>query len=38
MRQRIELNTVNDVEEFTSAVSNVDEDVTLVGCDDNGRP
>ena len=38
MRQRIELNTVNDVEEFTSAVSNVDEDVTLVGCDENGRP
>ena len=38
MRQRIELNTVNDVEEFTNAVSNVDEDVTLVGYDENGNP
>jgi hypothetical protein len=38
MRQRIELNTVNDVEEFNAVVSNVEEDVILTGFDENGRP
>ena len=38
MRQRIELTTVQDVEEFTNVVSNVDEDVTLTGYDENGKP
>jgi hypothetical protein len=38
MRQRIELNTVNDVEEFNAIVSNVKEDVTLEGFDENGKP
>lgn len=38
MRQRIELNTVDDVKEFNAAVSGVEEDVTLVGFDENGKP
>ena len=38
MKQRIELNTVNDVEEFNTVVSEVDEDVLLTGFDENGRP
>lgn len=37
MRQRIELTTVQDVEEFTNAVENVKEDVTLIGKDENGN-
>jgi hypothetical protein len=37
MRQRIELNTVSDVEEFNAAVSGIEEDVTLVGFDENGK-
>ena len=38
MKIKIELNTVNDVEEFNKAVSNVEEDVLLTGFDENGRP
>lgn len=38
MRQKIELNTINDVEEFNEAVSKVEEDVILTGFDENGRP
>lgn len=38
MRQRIELTTVNDVEEFTNVVSGVDGDVILTGLDENGKP
>ena len=37
MRQKIELTTVQDVEEFTNVVSDVDEDVTLTGYDENGK-
>ena len=37
MRQKIELTTVQDVEEFTNAVENVKEDVTLIGKDENGN-
>jgi hypothetical protein len=38
MRQRIELNTINDVEEFNAVVSGIDEDVILTGFDENGKP
>lgn len=38
MRQKIELTTIQDVEEFTSAVCNVKENVTLIGQDENGNP
>lgn len=38
MRQRIELSTVQDVEEFTNIVSSVKEDVILEGKDENGKP
>ncbi len=38
MRQKIELTTVNDIEEFTNAVYGVNEDVTLTGFDENGKP
>lgn len=38
MRQRIELNTVQDVEEFTNVVNSVEEDVILEGKDENGKP
>jgi hypothetical protein len=38
MRQRIELNTINDIEEFNTVVSAVDEDVILTGFDENGNP
>ena len=38
MRQKIELTTIDDVREFTNAVSGVEEDVRLVGLDENGNP
>lgn len=37
MRQKIELTTTQDVLEFNNAVSNIKEDVTLVGKDENGK-
>lgn len=38
MRQKIELTTIDDVREFTNAVSSIEEDVILVGLDENGNP
>lgn len=38
MRQRIELSTVQDVEEFTNIANSVNEDVMLEGKDENGKP
>ena len=38
MRQKIELTTIDDLRDFTDVVSNVKEDVTLVGLDENGNP
>lgn len=38
MRQKIELTTIDDVREFTNAVSSIEEDVRLVGFDENGNP
>lgn len=38
MRQKIELTTIDDVKEFTNIVSCVEEDVRLVGFDENGNP
>ena len=38
MKCAIELNSVHEVEEFTAIVSQVDDDVWLVGYDENGHP
>ena len=38
MRQKIELTTIDDVREFTNTVSSIEEDVRLVGFDENGNP
>ena len=38
MRQRIELVTTKDIEDFISNVSTVLEDVRLEGLDENGHP
>lgn len=38
MRQKIELTTIDDLRDFTDVVSRVEEDVTLVGLDENGNP
>lgn len=37
MRQKIELVTLKDVSDFTEAVSQIDEEVTLIGKDENGK-
>lgn len=37
MRQKIELVTFKDVLDFTEAVSQIDEEVTLIGKDENGK-
>jgi len=37
MRNTIELNTIQDVERFTQLVQTVNEDVRLVGFDENGN-
>lgn len=37
MRQRIELNTKTDIEEFIKKVKTVDADVKLEGLDENGN-
>ncbi len=37
MVQKIELITTKDVSEFTDVVNEVDEEVTLIGKDENGR-
>lgn len=37
MRQKIELVTFKDVLNFTEAVSQIDEEVTLIGKDENGK-
>lgn len=37
MVQKIELVTAGDVSEFTDVVSQINEDVTLVGKDENGN-
>lgn len=37
MRQKIELVTFKDVLNFTEAVSQIDEEVTLIGRDENGK-
>lgn len=36
MRQKIELVTMKDIEDFAAAMSNVSEDVRLEGKDENG--
>lgn len=38
MRQRIELETIEDVRKFNEVASTIAEDVTLVGYDENGNP
>ena len=38
MRQRIELITIQDIEEFISKINTVSEDVRLEGFDENGSP
>ena len=38
MRQKIELTNIEDVREFTNVVSTVEEEVMLVGRDENGSP
>lgn len=38
MRQKIELTTIDDIKEFTNVVNGVEEDVRLVGFDENGNP
>lgn len=38
MRQKIELTTINDIEEFNTAVKDIEEDVMLTGFDENGKP
>ena len=38
MRQKIELTNIDDVREFTNTVSTVEEEVMLVGFDENGSP
>jgi hypothetical protein len=38
MRQRIELETIEDVRKFNEVASTIEEDVTLVGYDENGSP
>lgn len=38
MRQKIELTTIDDLRDFTDVVSRIEEDVTLVGLDENGNP
>lgn len=37
MRQKIELVTFKNVLNFTEAVSQIDEEVTLIGKDENGK-
>lgn len=37
MRQRIELITSADVERFTDIANTIEEDVTLIGKDENGK-
>lgn len=37
MRQKIELVTFKDILNFTEAVSQIDEEVTLIGKDENGK-
>lgn len=37
MVQKIELITTKDVSEFTDVVNGIDEEVTLVGKDENGK-
>ena len=37
MKCTIELNSVHEVEEFTAIVNQVDDDVWLVGYDENGH-
>lgn len=38
MRQRIELITKQDVDEFTAIIENLDVDVNLEGYDEHGKP
>lgn len=38
MRQRIELETIEDVRKFNEVASTIEDDVTLVGYDENGNP
>nr|DAK66115.1 MAG TPA: hypothetical protein [Caudoviricetes sp.] len=37
MVQKIELITTKDVSEFTDVVNGIDEEVTLIGKDENGK-